>query len=108
MSRKSGGMPGHQRGRHQHPGQDVTARVDKLLAAGRITADEAAAIRRAVEAGDDLETAVRAVRLRHAREWVTTAVAQGRLTQADADEALARLEAGEDPSVLRDLRRRRA
>ena len=84
----------------------MTARVDKVLAAGRITEDEAERVRNAAECGN-LEPVVGEIRRRHVRDWLVTAVADGRMTQAEADGIVGRLERGEDPRPLRGGRGRR-
>lgn len=82
-------------------------RVEKMLAAGRITEEEAARVRaEATEGGGGAGASVIAIRLRHAREWLERQVAGGHMTQEEADEALDRLGRGEDPSVIRQVRRR--
>jgi hypothetical protein len=100
----------HGRGDDEHlrlaRGAQLTARIDKLLATGRITEDEAERVRQAVESGH-IDAVVTEIRLRHARDWLVTAVADGRMTQAEADAVVGRLERGEDPRPLRGGRGRR-
>jgi hypothetical protein len=98
----------HRRRRHQPElGPQLAARVDKMLAAGRVTEDEAARVHTAAEAGADVDAVVGEIRLRHARDWVDREVQRGRMTRADADDILERLGRGDDPGPLRGLRRRR-
>lgn len=78
------------------------ARLDSMLAAGRITAEEAARVR-AAEDGAELESALMAIRLRHARERLRSAVDSGRMSQGEADLFLERVAQGEDPRSLRSL-----
>ena len=84
----------------------MASRIDKMLAAGRITEEEADRVRAAAESGD-LGTAVNEIRARHVREWVAHQVQAGHLSQADADEVLERAERGEDPGSIRSALRRR-
>ena len=77
--------------------------------AGRITDHDAARLRAAAEAGeiDEIDEAVRDIRLEHVRARVTVAVEERRLTREEADVVLGRVENGEDPRpLLRRLRRR--
>jgi hypothetical protein len=85
----------------------LAARVDKMLAAGRITTEEAARVRAASEAGEDVERVVGGIRRRHATEWVAAAVEQGRLSEQEAAEVLGAVERGDDPRDNRRLRQRR-
>jgi hypothetical protein len=98
----SGDVHGHG---DAHSGEQLVARIEKMLAAGRITEDEAARVR-AAETGT-IDDVVREIQLRHAREWRAAAVAEGRVSERDAAEALDRLERGDDPDAIRALRRRR-
>jgi hypothetical protein len=84
----------------------LAARIHKMLAAGRITEDEADRVREAAGSGD-LHAVVADIRLRHAQRWVDAAVADGRMTQAEADRTLERLARGEHPRPPRSGRRRR-
>jgi hypothetical protein len=85
----------------------LAARVDKMLAAGRITAEEADRVRAASSAGDDVERVVGEIRRRHATEWVAAAVEQDRLSEHEATEVLASVERGDGPGDIRRLRQRR-
>jgi DNA-binding FrmR family transcriptional regulator len=87
-----------------HSGKRLAARIDKMLAAGRITEDEAAQVWAAAESGT-IDDVVREIQVRHAREWLAAAVAEGRVSERDAAEALDRLERGDDPDAIRALRR---
>ena len=77
-------------------------RLERMVGLGRITAAEAALVR---AAGDDVEraAAVAAIQRRHARERAAAAVAEGRITRAEADEALQGLDHGGDPRAVRRL-----
>jgi hypothetical protein len=74
------------------------SRVDKLLVAGRITEDEAVRVR--AGDGDDADAAVAEIRLRHVRDWLDAAVVDGRMSRAEADGIVERVERGEDPRSL--------
>jgi hypothetical protein len=91
--------------RPQHDGERLAARVEKMLAAGRITADEAERVRAAPNTGD-LDAVVDEIRRRHAAEWAAAAVANGRITDEEASEILAALERGDDVQSIRRLRNR--
>ena len=86
-------------------GPRLLQRLDKLVEAGRLTEDEAARLR-AVADADELEEAARAIQLRHARARVDDGVTKGAVTRDEADDLLDRLDRGEDPRLLRGLRRR--
>jgi polyhydroxyalkanoate synthesis regulator phasin len=76
----------------------VPRRLDRLVEAGRITADEA----RRLQAGDT--DAATEVRVRHATALVEGAVAAGRVSREEADRLLVRLRAGEhSPELRREL-----
>jgi hypothetical protein len=74
--------------------------VDKMLAAGRITADEAERIRAAATQGD-VDQAVAEIRRRHALEWAATAVGDARLSDDEAADLVAAVERGESPKIIR-------
>jgi hypothetical protein len=82
---------------HAHS-ERLPERLDKMVAAGRITDEEAERLR-AAEPGqrDDI---VREIRLNHARAKLGGAVEEGRLTQGEADDILGRLAKGERPRFL--------
>ncbi|MFN2608770.1 MAG: hypothetical protein ABR511_12915 [Acidimicrobiales bacterium] len=94
-------------GAHWRRGRGLESRLEKMVAAGRVTEAEAAAVR-AADAAGDAEPAIRRIQARHATEWINAAVDKGRLSRVEADEALARLDRGEDPALLRGLRHRRS
>jgi polyhydroxyalkanoate synthesis regulator phasin len=83
----------------------LVKRLDKLVEAGRVTPEEAARLRAATDSSEFDDTVLE-IRLRHARVIVDEAVADGRVSQAEADVLLERLRNREDPSFLRGLRRR--
>jgi len=76
-----------------------------MVAAGRLTKEEAQRMRAASTAGEREEVA-RAVQMRHARSRLKEAVDGGRLTPAEAEALVERLDHGEDVSILRGIRRR--
>jgi hypothetical protein len=78
----------------------LLARLDHMVAAGRVTPDEAARVR-AANSEHERAAALRSIRERHATERVRTAVDEGRLEPAEADDIVQRLRAGEDAHHLR-------
>lgn len=82
----------------------LLGRLDKMVEAGRIAEGDAARLRAAAESGG-FDGAVLEIRLKHAKARVGLAVEQGRMTQAEANAILQRLDNGEDPLLV--LRRRR-
>ncbi len=91
----------------QTEAERLLRRLDKMLAAGRVTDEEAKRVRAAADSGERDE-AVREIRLRHARARIGAEVRDGRVTQDEADLILRRLENGEHPRLLRGLRRRKS
>jgi hypothetical protein len=78
--------------------------IDTLLESGQVTAEEAAALKARVRAGDHDEVVV-AIRVRHADAALSAAVSDGSITREEADDYLRRIRAGEHSSSLRsDLR----
>ena len=77
-----------------------------MVAAGRVTSDEAEQIAAADEGERD--AAVEAVRLRHMRARVDAEVQAGRLAREEGDAMLERISNGEHPRLLRELRRIRS
>ena len=83
----------------------IVAGLDRMVVSGRMTAVEAERIRTAADPGA-FEEALRAVRVRHAREQLGVALDDDQLPQEAADEVLERLGKGEHSSTLRaELRR---
>ena len=78
----------------------IIEQVDKMAASGRITEEEAAQLR-ATEGTSDFDAAVGAIRARHAGAHMEGAIAQGEMTQEEADGYLERLRSGEHPKGLR-------
>jgi hypothetical protein len=78
----------------------LTQSIDKLLASGQLTDEEAARLRAALAHGGRDEV-VREIRVRHAEAALAGAVQDGRMTQHEADGYLDRLRAGEHSRSLR-------
>lgn len=78
----------------------LVERLDTMVAGGRVTEAEAVRIR---AAGDfaEFDAAVGEVQLRHATPRLSAAVEEGKMTQAQADEAMEQVRAGEHPRSLR-------
>ncbi len=92
----------------EHLGKKATrllARLDRMVAKGRITDGEANAIR-AADGPEAFDAAVASVRARHAAPRLDAAVEDGSMTAADADAFRARLARGEHPRGLRGHLRR--
>lgn len=75
-------------------------RLDQMVESGRLTATEAERVRAASELSE-FNSAVRAIRVRHAGLRLDAAVEDGSLTRADADGLLDRLSRGEHGRFLR-------
>lgn len=80
--------------------QRMMERLDTMVANGRITAEEAAQLR-ATEGTAAFEEAVARVRARHAQAHTDPAVADGSMSQEEADHLLERVLAGEHSTELR-------
>jgi len=78
----------------------IMQQVDKMVASRRITEDEAARLR-AAEGTPQFEAVVGTIRARHAGAHMKAAVAEGEMSQAEADAYLAQLRGGEHPKGLR-------
>jgi hypothetical protein len=89
------------------PGPDqqrILRRLDRMVSAGRITPQEAERVRAAGDA-DAFQAALGEVRARHAAADLDVAVADGSLTQPEADELRHRLRRGEHtPGLRKQLR----
>ncbi|MFN2568645.1 MAG: hypothetical protein ABR564_03465 [Candidatus Dormibacteria bacterium] len=87
----------------------ILARLDKMVASGRVTEAEAAGLRTAVQP-EEFEAAVGSIRLRHAAARLDAAVEDGQMTRQEADGYRDGLAKGEHPRALRThltkLRRR--
>jgi polyhydroxyalkanoate synthesis regulator phasin len=78
----------------------IIEQIDKMVASGRITEDEAARLR-ATEGAAEFDAVVGAIRSRHAGVHMESAIAGGEMSQEEADRYLASLRKGEHPKVLR-------
>jgi hypothetical protein len=78
----------------------IIERVDKMVKSVRITEEEAAQLR-ATEGTPDFDGAVGAIRARHAGAHMEAAVAEGEMSQEEADGYLVRLRSGDHPEGLR-------
>jgi hypothetical protein len=80
--------------------QRIMQQLDTMVASGRITEEEAEALR-AAEGTSDFDAAVGAIRARHAGNQMEGAIASGDMSRAEADAYLERLRQGEHPEGLR-------
>jgi polyhydroxyalkanoate synthesis regulator phasin len=80
--------------------QRMMQRLDAMVAKGRITAEEAAELR-ATEGTAAFDEVVARVRARHAQAHTDPAVADGKMSQDEADHLLERVLAGEHSTELR-------
>jgi hypothetical protein len=78
----------------------ILQQLDKMLASGRITEDEAAALRSASDPAE-FDRAVGAIQARHAGVHMAAAIAAGDMTQEEVDTNLERLREGYHPEGLR-------
>lgn len=78
----------------------ILEQLDKMVATGRVTEDEAAALR-ATSNTEEFERAMGAIRARHASEHMQSAITAGEMTPKEADGYLDELRRGEHPTGLR-------
>ena len=78
----------------------IIEQVDRMVASGRITEEEAGRLR-AAEGSAAFEEVLAAIRARHAQGHTDAAVAEGRISPAEADGLLARVRSGEHSKELR-------
>ncbi len=78
----------------------ILGTLDRMVASGRITENEAQDLRTATDERD-FNQAVRNIRVRHAGVQLDEAVADGSLTRTEADRLLDRLRTGEHGGSLR-------
>lgn len=78
----------------------IAGQADKLVAAGRLTADEAQRLRAAPDVSR-AEQVVREIRARHASERLDAAVSEGAMSRQEADDVLERVRGGEHSRALR-------
>jgi polyhydroxyalkanoate synthesis regulator phasin len=74
--------------------------LDKMVASGRVTENEAARLR-AATGSDEFDNAARDIRVRHAREHLNAAVEGGQMTEEEANAHLEGLKRGEHSRSLR-------
>jgi hypothetical protein len=80
--------------------EPIIKQLDRMMAAGRITEEEAGELR-AAEGTPQFDVVVGAIRARHAGAHLEEAVAAGDMSQAEADATVAQLRSGEHPKGLR-------
>ena len=80
--------------------QRMMERLDAMVSIGRITDEEAAQLR-AAHGTPAFDEVVAGIRARHAQAHTDPAVADGRMSQDDADGLLERVRAGEHTAELR-------
>jgi hypothetical protein len=78
----------------------IIEQLEKMVASGRITPEEAARLR-AAAGTSDFDSAMGEIRGRHARVHADAAVAAGRLSREEADATLDRVRDGEHTDELR-------
>ncbi len=78
----------------------IIEQVDKMVESGRITKDEAVRLR-ATEGTAEFDAVVGEIRARHAGAHMEVAIADGEMSQEEADGYLERLRSGEHPKGLR-------
>jgi hypothetical protein len=78
----------------------IIQQVDRMMASGRITEEEATQLR-AAEGTPEFDAAVGSIRARHAGAHMEAAVAEGDMSREEADGFLALLRRGEHPQGLR-------
>ena len=78
----------------------IVEQVDKMVSSGRLTQAEAENLR-ATQGTPAFESALGAIRARHASVYLEAAVCAGEMTQEEAEDQAQRLLRGEHPSGLR-------
>ncbi len=78
----------------------IIEQLDKMVATGRVTEDEAERLR-STEGTEGFGVVVAEIRARHAAVQMESAVQAGEMSREDADEQLNRIRAGEHPKGLR-------
>jgi len=78
----------------------ILAQVHAMVAAGRITQEEAANLRSAT-GSDEFDRAMGAIRARHASAHIESAGASGEMAQDEGEQYLAELRNGGHPKGLR-------
>ena len=78
----------------------VLNQIDRMLASGRITKDEAASLR-SPEGTEAFDQAVGVIQARHATGHLEAAVDAGDMTREEADDYVEQLQRGDHPKGLR-------
>jgi hypothetical protein len=78
----------------------IAGQAEKLVAAGRLSADEAQRLRASSDVSG-AEQVVREIRTRHASERLNAAVSEGAMSRQEADDLLERVRGGEHSRALR-------
>jgi polyhydroxyalkanoate synthesis regulator phasin len=78
----------------------IIERLDGMVSAGRITAEEASRLR-AAAGTEEFEVVLAGIRARHAQAHTDAAVADGSMSSEDAEASLARVRAGDHSGELR-------
>jgi polyhydroxyalkanoate synthesis regulator phasin len=80
--------------------ENILRGLDKMVKKGQMTEAEAARIRESTDP-EEFESAVRAVRARHASKRLDAAVQDGSMTQGEADDILVGIQKGEHSRSFR-------
>ncbi len=80
--------------------QRILEQLDKMIASGRITPEEAARLRAAAGTAE-FDVVMGSIRARHAQAHTDAAVADGRMHPEEAETALERVRDGEHSAALR-------
>jgi hypothetical protein len=83
----------------------IIEQLDHMVESGRVTPEEAARLR-ATEGTAEFDAAINEIRARHAGAHMEAAVADGGMSQEEADGLLERVRQGEHPEGLRSRLRR--
>ena len=78
----------------------IIEQLEKMVAAGRITPEEAARLR-ASAGTPEFDAVMGTIRARHAQAHTDAAVAAGRMSQEEADTSLDRVRDGDHSTALR-------
>ncbi len=78
----------------------ILERLDRMVASGRITPDEAAQLRAAAGTAE-FDAAMASIRARHAQAHTDAAVAAGTMSPEDAASSLERVRGGDHSADLR-------
>jgi hypothetical protein len=78
----------------------IVEQLEKMVASGRITEDEAAHLR-AAQGTSEMGTVMGEIRARHASPHLESAVRAGEMSREEADQQLGLIKTGEHPKGLR-------